>query len=157
LRGAGVVRAYASDLSRARETAEIVAAALKLASPVALDARLRERGYGCFEGLTREECETRHPEVWQRYLADRRLVPPDAEPQAAIVARATAALREIATAPYAAGEPVDPVALVICHGGTIRTFVQAELGLLLPPLANGRVLRLRFDDNRFVSVDHMTE
>ena len=95
--------------------------------------------------------------IWQRYLADRRLVPPDAEPQATIVARATTALREIATAPHTDGDSLDPVALVVSHGGTIRTFVQAELGVLLPPLANGQVLRLRFERGRFVSVEDLTE
>jgi len=44
LRGRGITEAHASDLSRARETAEIVAAALGVA-PVRLDARFRERSF----------------------------------------------------------------------------------------------------------------
>ncbi|MES1205041.1 MAG: histidine phosphatase family protein [Pseudomonadota bacterium] len=152
LRGAGIARVHASQLARARETAEIVAGVLGLDGPVGVDARLQERGYGCFEGLTREECETRHPEAWQRYLADRRAVPPDAEPQAVVVARAAAAMRAIAEGAPADTGAARPV-LVISHGGTIRTFVHAELGMLLPPLDNGAVFRLRFQGERFVSIE----
>ena len=48
---------YSSDLARARETAEIVAA--KLGLEVRLDPRLRERGFGSWEGLTTIEIEER--------------------------------------------------------------------------------------------------
>src|SRR4051794_38035389 len=96
LRARGIGRVHASHLSRALKTAQIVAAGLELPAPV-VDARLRERGYGAFEGLTREECAERFPEVWERYLADRRALPPGAEPQASVVDRITAALTEIAT------------------------------------------------------------
>ena len=44
---------YASDLSRAKETAEIVGARLGL--PVVVDADLRERNWGSWEGLTPSE------------------------------------------------------------------------------------------------------
>jgi probable phosphoglycerate mutase len=147
LRGRGLVRVYASDLGRARETADIVAAALGLA-PVTLDQRLRERGFGCFEGLTRAECEARHPEAWARYLADRRSTPPDAEPQAEVVARMMSALTEIAMA-----TPRDGAVLVVSHGGAIRSFVHAVTGLTPPPLDNGALFRARFEGNRFITAD----
>jgi broad specificity phosphatase PhoE len=146
LRGLGIAAAYASDLVRAHETAAIVAGMLGLAAPAA-DARLRERGYGRFEGLTREECETRFPEVWQRYLADRQATPPEAEPQAEIIARVTAALHDIA-----AGMDDGASVLVISHGGTMRSFASAAIGVVLPPIENGSVFRVRFEGGRFVSV-----
>src|SRR4029078_6301282 len=46
----GIAAIYASDLSRAKETAEIVGARLGL--PVVIDADLRERNWGSWEGLT---------------------------------------------------------------------------------------------------------
>lgn len=147
VRGRGIVRIYASDLGRARETADIVASALGL-TPVTLDERLRERGFGCFEGLTRAECEAHHPASWARYLADRRSTPPDAEPQAQVVARMVAALTDIAAA-----TPDDGAVLAVSHGGAIRSFVHAVTGLTPPPLDNGGLFRARFEGDRFVSAE----
>lgn len=151
LRGRGIARLHASDLSRARETAEIVAGILGLAPPV-VDARLRERGYGCFEGLTRAECEANYPGAWERYMVDRRVTPPDAEPQADVVARVTAAMEAIA-ATATEGESEADSALVVSHGGAIRSFVHDAFGILTPPMGNGSVFRLQFDQGRFVSLD----
>ena len=147
MRGRGIGRVYASDLGRARETAHIVAASLGL-TPVTLDARLRERGFGCFEGLTRAECELHHPEAWSRYLADRRSTPPDAEPQAEVVARMMSALTDIAAA-----TPDDGAVLAVSHGGAIRSFVHAVTGLTPPPLENGALFRAHFEGDRFVSAE----
>lgn len=49
LAGRTIAAVHSSDLLRARQTAEVVAAALGL--PVLLDAELREQGYGALEGL----------------------------------------------------------------------------------------------------------
>lgn len=56
---------YASDLSRARQTAEAVAGSRGLS--VRLDAGLRERAFGCFEGLSWQEIEQHHPEDAARW------------------------------------------------------------------------------------------
>ena len=159
LRHLGLARVHASHLSRALETAQIVAAHLGLPAP-AVDARLRERGYGVFEGLTREECAARHPHAWERYLADRRAVPPQAEPPDEVVARITAAMHAIARADAAtdsdgaAATPAGPT-LVISHGGTIRSFIHAMFGVMPPPLANATVYRVRFEAGAFVSADEL--
>ena len=91
LRDRRIARVHASQLSRALETAQIIAARLGAPAPTA-DPRLRDRGYGAFEGLTREECAERFPGVWEQYLADWRVVPPGAEPQADVLERITAAM-----------------------------------------------------------------
>jgi probable phosphoglycerate mutase len=148
LHGRGIAEVHASDLLRATETADIIARALGVAA-FNVDARLRERGFGCFEGLTRDECADRHPEAWARYLADRRATPPGGEPQPDVAARVVAALGDIARAPRAAGA----AALVISHGGTIRTFVHAVTGAAPPPLENGALFVARWAGARFVSVD----
>ncbi|QQK75339.1 histidine phosphatase family protein [Salicibibacter cibarius] len=54
----------ASDLSRAKETAEIIAAKLKL--PVANDTRIREMNCGEIEGTTEEERVQKWGEHWRQ-------------------------------------------------------------------------------------------
>jgi broad specificity phosphatase PhoE len=146
LRGRGITEIYASDLSRARETAEIVAAALGV-TRVSLDPRLRERGFGCFEGLTREECAERHAEAWARYLADRRDSPPDAEPQDQVVARFVAAVTSVAEVTDRDGH-----VLVVSHGAAIRTFIHAVTGTAPAPLANTAVFLVGYEAGKFASV-----
>ena len=63
--------------------------------PVRTHAGIRERGFGVFEGLTRDECISQQPEAWNRYVADRTLAPPDAEPPVNIAARMVAGLEDI--------------------------------------------------------------
>ena len=51
---------YASDLARARETAEIIAG--RVGAPVVLDRELREIDVGEWQGLTWPEIEQRYPD-----------------------------------------------------------------------------------------------
>ena len=145
--GRGIAEVHASDLQRAAETAAIVAELLGIAA-FNVDARLRERGFGCFEGFTREECAAQHPEAWARYLFDRRATPPGGEPQPEVAARVVAALTELARAP----RPTDHATLVVSHGGTIRTFIHEVTGAPPPPLENGALFIARYAGERFVSV-----
>ncbi len=152
LRGLGVARVFASDLSRARETAEIVAGLLG-APFLGVDADLRERGFGVFEGLTRVECEARHPEAWRLYSGDPRCPPPGAEPHDRVVARMGAALRRLAAAPDGADDPGP--ALVVSHGGAIRALLSHERGAPLPPIPNGASFRIVIEGGRFVEIDEL--
>lgn len=56
---------YSSDLKRAFQTAEPIAAVLNL--PLNTDAGLRERAFGVFEGLTMSEIQSRHLAQYQRW------------------------------------------------------------------------------------------
>jgi 2,3-bisphosphoglycerate-dependent phosphoglycerate mutase len=135
LRGRGLVSVHTSDLSRARETAEIVARALNL--PVVSDQDLRERGFGPFEGKTAAECATLG-DIWERYVADRRCLPPGAEPDNEVVARMIRAVESTAAA-----LPDDhSAALVVSHGSSIRSLLSHMVGEALPPLPNGALYRL---------------
>lgn len=58
----GFAAIYASDLVRARQTAEATAHLAHL--PVQLDPGFRERHYGVFQGLTYVECEARYPAAY---------------------------------------------------------------------------------------------
>ena len=153
LRDRRIARVHASQLSRAFETAQIIADRLAAPAPIA-DPRLRERGYGAFEGLTREECAERFPGVWEQYLTDRRAVPPGAEPQTEVIERITAALTEIATDPGGQSEP--GAILVISHGGVIRSFIHATTGVVPPPLENVAVFKLGFEGGAFVAAEQLT-
>ena len=84
--GDGIASLWASDLSRARETAEIVGERIGMA-PV-LDARLREGARGRWEGFLMQDIERAEPEryaAWRRAGADFRF------PGGRIAARAPAA------------------------------------------------------------------
>ena len=146
LRDRGITEIYASDLSRARETAEIVATALGV-TRLSFDARLRERGFGCFEGLTREECAERHAEAWARYLADRRATPADAESQEEVVARVVAALTAVAESADRMGH-----VLVVSHGAAIRSFIHTITGIAPPPLANTALFLVSYESGGFTSI-----
>jgi broad specificity phosphatase PhoE len=115
--GPPIASLYASDLSRARETAEIVGARIGL-DPV-LDSRLREAYRGRWEGYRFIDIERDEPEL---YAAWRRAGPtfrfPDGESLLEQQQRVTAALEEIhASAPLPA--------LAVCHGGSIRVMLCA--------------------------------
>jgi probable phosphoglycerate mutase len=118
----GAVQAIvSSDLDRAAETAEIIAAELGV-GPVVHDPALRERHVGSWEGLTRREIHA----GWPGYLRDdpvhgdarpdRDRHPPEGETDLDIVARSLPGL--VRAAELAGGGE----ALVVTHGGLIRSW-----------------------------------
>jgi probable phosphoglycerate mutase len=138
LRGRDIARIHSSDLARARQTAEAAAAILGITELV-IDRELRERSFGIFEGLTRKECEQRHPELWTSYRADPRRVPPGAESQEALADRMHAAMSR-ALARRDEGD--DAAVLVVSHGGSIRALLARVTGEMPPPLENVAVFRV---------------
>jgi broad specificity phosphatase PhoE len=126
---------YASDLRRASATAEAVAAAKGL--EVTLDPRLRERSFGSWEGLDREE-------VLARREASE---PHDGETDEEVRSRVLASIDEIAqTHP---GKQV----LVVSHGGALNTLWHHALGVRIERWANCAVFRLAVGDGGFREVD----
>jgi probable phosphoglycerate mutase len=144
----GIVRVHASDLARARETGDIVARLLGVPA-VAPDPRLRERGFGAFEGLTREECEVRFPDEWQRYRAGDGTSPPGGEPREQVIERMRASLQAIAN-----GE-LDEPRLAVSHGGAMRLLVKSITGEMPPPLENGAVFRIDVQGSDFVHAERL--
>ena len=109
--GEGLRALYASDMLRARQTAEIVGERVGL-DPL-VDARVRECDWGSWEGRLVDEIAREEPEQWQAWLAAGESFRfPDGESLAEHKARTSAALEDIARG--------ELPALVICHGGTIR-------------------------------------
>jgi probable phosphoglycerate mutase len=114
----GIRALWSSDLSRARETAEIVGARIGLEPR--LDSRLREANRGTWEGRLFIDIEREEPEryaAWRR--AGERFRFPGGESLGEQRDRVLEALAAIRTA----GEPP---ALVICHGGSIRVVLSAR-------------------------------
>jgi broad specificity phosphatase PhoE len=109
---------WTSDLSRARETAEIVGARVGLEAR--LDPRLREANRGRWEGYTFDEIERSDPEryaAWRRGGASWRF--PGGESLQEQQDRVLAALADI----EAAGQLP---ALAVCHGGSIRVVLASR-------------------------------
>ncbi|HET8752252.1 MAG TPA: histidine phosphatase family protein [Gaiellaceae bacterium] len=105
---------YSSDLIRARETAEIVGERLGL--PVVLDAELREKDWGTWEGLT---------------AVERDRVEFIGESTEEHQERILQALRRIAER-----HPGNRDVLVVTHGGSMRRVQTAALGMALPVVEN---------------------
>jgi broad specificity phosphatase PhoE len=105
---------YSSDLSRARETAEIVGERLGL--PVVLDPDLREKDWGTWEGLT---------------AVERDRVEFVGETTEEHQERILRALRRISSL-----NATDGRVLVVTHGGSMRRAQTAVLGWALPVVEN---------------------
>jgi broad specificity phosphatase PhoE len=136
----GIGALVASDLARAKETADIVAGALGRPSPV-IDPRLRERGFGVFEGRTKADLAETEPDAWRAWNEDVRARPPGGESHEDLVGRIVAAVEHAGRAHAQGGSPV----LVVSHGAAIRALLLAATGLRVPPLGNGTVYRVTLD------------
>jgi probable phosphoglycerate mutase len=133
---------YSSDLLRAHQTAEAVAAAQGLV--VQPDAGLRERHFGDFEGRTYHDIEADLPDLAQRWRRrDPDFGPPGGEVLQAFFARSVAAIERIAAAHR--GETI----AVVCHGGVLDCLYRAATRLSLNAprtwtVANASINRLLF-------------
>ena len=124
-----------SPLLRARTTMELMRGALELPpAQYATDDRLREIGYGKWEGFTLAEMEAADPVFFARRLADKWRVAPDGgETYEAVQQRMSQ---------WHAAVNIDTV--VVAHGGTARALMVA-LGFETPesaadlPIAQGAV------------------
>ena len=134
---------YASDLRRAHETAEIVAAGRNV--DVVVEPDLRERDVGEWSGLTLPEIEERYPDELRRFREEGTSV---GESREALAQRVVAAVRRIADA-HPAGH-----VLVVTHGGALRTLRHAAGGELGGPVVrNGHVLKLAVREGTFARID----
>ena len=147
----GVDALYSSDLARARETAEILAATLGL--EVRYDERLRERSFGSWEGLTMAEIETTFPDEARRWRAGG-AGPDDAETFEGFAARVGSFIDEVG--PQHEGETV----LAVSHGGTIRVVHALASGLdyvrdhrSIPAVANCASSRFAFREGKLAPID----
>lgn len=138
---------YVSDLGRARQTAQPTSHALGM--PMQLDPTLRERNYGIFEGLTREEIAEKYPEGFAHIKArtpDYQI--PDGESIEQFYARTLEVLSRLAQ--QHPGEQI----LVVAHGGILDCAYRAatDIGLIAArghALMNASINRVSYADGQF--------
>jgi broad specificity phosphatase PhoE len=138
--------AYASDLRRAWETAEIAVAGRGV--EVIRLSELREVDVGSWSGLSRDEVEARYPEGVERWRAGGRGWE-GGESYEEMAARVVAAVRRIAA------EHVEATVLVVAHGGSVRAVKAAAVGVTLhehrlrhPFERNGALSRVAVENGR---------
>jgi 2,3-bisphosphoglycerate-dependent phosphoglycerate mutase len=141
---------YASDLQRTADTARAVAECNGLA--LRTEARLRERGFGEFEGLTWAEVEQHHPESSRRWRErDTAFGPPGGETLAAFYERAVGALAAIAARHR--GQHI----LIVTHGGVLDALYRAASRIALDAprtwqLGNASINRVLHGERGFTLV-----
>lgn len=121
--GWSISTVYASDLSRAAETAGILAAELCL--PLTLDERLREYDVGELTGVIWREIEHRYPDVWHvlhHGTAWGHI--PGEEGNGPFHARLVAALSDIRS-----GHNEEESVALVSHGGSLGMILVHLLGM----------------------------
>ena len=114
----GIRRLVASDLRRARETADILARVL--VCPLELDPDLREMDVGVWSGRPHAEIAQRWPRAHARLRAgDWDVRPPGGETRREVRARAERALRR-----HLAGSTSSGALAVVTHLGVLRALVS---------------------------------
>jgi broad specificity phosphatase PhoE len=121
LANCGLTAIYSSDLVRARQTAEILAAMTGL--PLYLDPRLREIDQGEWEGLLVSDIQSRYTTLLQQRRQDPwHVAPPGGETGLQVRARVLAAIEEILKM-----HPQENVA-VVSHGFALSLVIAHYQG-----------------------------
>lgn len=139
----GVSKIVSSDLSRAADTAEIIAKTV--GAPVHTDARLRETHLGRWQGKSHEEVDGAFPGARALWRNDATWSPPEGESRVQVAQRARPVVDEL-IADYA--DWGDSAVLLVAHGGTISALTASLLGFdvaqypLFKSLGNTNTARL---------------
>ena len=107
----------ASDLGRAQETATLISK--YTGHPVQTDARLRERFFGVFEGLTAADIEQQYPDTYAQFFSeDPDYEIPSGESHRQHYERNIAFLEEFVR------EKQGTTAALVVHGGVLDSFLR---------------------------------
>jgi len=131
---------YSSDLSRARETAEIIAKKRQI--DIIVSPTWREIDFGAWEGLTYDEIAASFADQLGFFADPEHYAPPQGETLTEVLQRVTPALQEIMQRGHN-GEIV-----LVSHGGVLRGLLCALLGM---PLSNQ--WQLRIDTGSLSAID----
>ena len=116
-----VAEVRSSPLSRARDTAELLA----LGPPIVVDERWVEVDYGEFEAQPLSDVPA---EVWQRWQLDRDFRPEGGETLAEVDRRTSTACEELFAIDGAAARRTDGDVVVVSHVSPIKAAVAWALG-----------------------------
>ncbi len=146
LADAGISTIYSSDLQRALATAMPLAACS--GAPVQVDARLRERGFGAFEGHSYADIER----LWPAESARWRRREPGAGPEGGEPLEAFYA-RSVDTVCELAGRHLGQTIAIVAHGGVLDCLYRAAVGVALAAprswmIGNATINRLLFNGQR---------
>jgi broad specificity phosphatase PhoE len=117
---------YSSPLSRAFETAKIIAREVGFRGEVIPVTELMERRGGLLEGTTQEEREARNPELMKKFLSipeEERWTLVGAETDEEVLARFEVGISKIRER-HGTGDRI----AVVSHGGAMRAFLRDLFG-----------------------------
>lgn len=123
LQNAGISRIVSSDLSRASDTAGVVADLIGV--DLQIDPRLRETDLGQWQDLGHAEVDEKYPGARAAWRHDARWAPPGGESRIDVAQRARPVIDELMES-YPEWE--DSTVLVVAHGGTISALTGSLLG-----------------------------
>lgn len=166
LSGERIDAIYSSPLSRAFETAEIIARETRFSGEVSPVPELMERAGGLLEGTTSEQRLARNPELMEKFLGipeEERWFLVGAETDEEVLERFETAVARI-RGRHGPGERV----LVISHGGSMRAFLRQVFGPRALPgmqrLPNTSITRIEWSTNgleprllQLASTNHLPE
>lgn len=136
LRQRSIAAIYTSDLSRAQETAALIAATQPHSVPVLISPVWREVAFGMWEGLTYADVANRYRDQLGFFSDPERHRPPEGETLAEVWSRVQTGLAALGAG--LVGLPTRDVVLV-SHGGTLRLLLCHLLAL---PVAQQWQVRL---------------
>ncbi|HET6877442.1 MAG TPA: bifunctional RNase H/acid phosphatase [Jatrophihabitans sp.] len=140
----GVAAVVSSPLSRALQTAELIAERLHL--PVREVDDLAETDFGAFEGLTVAEARARYPEEFAAWTSSPDVAPPRGESFAAVARRVRRA-REAVIAEHS-----EQTVVAVTHVTPIKTLLR--LALDAPPSA---LFRIHLDTASISTLDYFAD
>lgn len=110
-----------SDLIRAAQTAEVLGELIGV--DVSVDERLRERSFGEWEGLTREQIEERWPAAFVAWRHGEQPAGLNVESQSDLAERIASSVRE-----WSSKFEISDTVIFVAHGAAITTGISAILG-----------------------------
>lgn len=115
---------YASDLSRAADTAHKIISMQERAPALQRDARWRELSFGEWEGMNYKEMSAHSPDVFAKWMLDPQHVStPNGETLGHLAERVHAAFVELKN------KHKDETVLVVSHSGALQALLAFTLGV----------------------------